>query len=80
MAQLRLSSGTHWSVRVNATEAAHLSAKKIEQKFQNSMSGIIVIDANGNVGAAQTAPKMALGWLSNDGKIQTATHAKEMQT
>lgn len=63
---------------MSAAEAANLAAKKFEQKFQKSMSGFIVIDKNGKIGAAQTAPKMAFGWISIDGDIQTATNATQM--
>jgi isoaspartyl peptidase/L-asparaginase-like protein (Ntn-hydrolase superfamily) len=59
---------------MSATEAANLAAGKFEQKFQNSMSGIIVIDRNGSIGSAQTAPKMAFGWISNDGLCRSVHH------
>lgn len=61
-----------------AAEAASIAAGKFGEKFQNSMSGIIVIDSNGGIGSAQTAPKMAFGWISSDGNIRTATNASEL--
>lgn len=61
-----------------AMEAAILVTEKFEAKFQNSMSEIIVIDGNGNIGSAQTAPKMAFGWISYDGCIRTATNSSEL--
>jgi len=63
---------------MSAAEAADLAAEKFEEKFQDSMSGIIVIDRNGSIGAAQTAPKMTFGWISDDGSIRSATNAADM--
>ena len=43
------------------------------------MSALIVIDHKGNLGAAQTAPKLAFGWVDDAGEIQTAMHADALQ-
>jgi len=42
------------------------------------MSALIVIDKNGNLGASQTAPKPAFGWVDEGGKIKTAMHVREL--
>lgn len=39
------------------------------------MSGIIIIDKNGNVGAAHTSPKLAFAYVDDKGLIRTAVRA-----
>ena len=62
----------------NAMSAAEMGARHFDKVFPGSMSGIIVIDANGNLGAAQTAPKLAFGWIDQDGIARTSVHANDL--
>ena len=57
----------------SAAEAATAARNYFDTRFPNSMSGVILIDQNGVPAAAQTAPKMAFGWTSEEGEIRTAT-------
>lgn len=58
---------------LNAVDAAKATMKYIDTIFDNSMVGIILVDAQGNLGAAHTTPKIALGWVDEHGAIHTAT-------
>lgn len=60
---------------LNAQAAAKAAMQHIEAIFQNSMSGVIVIDQQGNLGAAHTSPKLALGWVDHEGNIFSAVTA-----
>jgi len=51
----------------NAQEAANAAMDYIESVIPNSMIGTIVIDKDGNLGAAHTAPKLACGWVDENG-------------
>jgi len=62
----------------NAMEAAKNSTDYFESLFGKSMSALIVIDKDGNLGANQTAPKLAFGWVDIDGNIRTAMHSSEL--
>ncbi len=56
-----------------APEAAQAAMRYVERIFENSMSGIIVIDQHGNPGAAHTTPKLAFGWVDDSGEIHSGT-------
>jgi isoaspartyl peptidase/L-asparaginase-like protein (Ntn-hydrolase superfamily) len=58
-----------------AFRAAQQTMKYVSSIFTDSMSGVILIDKDGNVGAAHTTPKMAVGWVDNAGNIHTAMNA-----
>ena len=62
----------------NAMEAARKSTDYFESLFANSMSGLIVIDKDGNLGASHTSPKMAFAWVDEKGQVRTAMHVGEM--
>lgn len=53
----------------SAQEAANATAAHFENRFPNSMSGVILIDPMGRCGIAHTAPKMTCAWLGPDGII-----------
>lgn len=59
----------------DAIGAAVASAKYVESLFANSMSGVIIIDKNGKVGAAHTSPKLAFAFVDDKGLIRTAMRA-----
>ena len=61
-----------------AAEAAQSAMHYVDQIFDVSMSGVIVIDAHGRLGAAHTTPKLAFGWVDAQGEIHTHTHAKHL--
>jgi beta-aspartyl-peptidase (threonine type) len=56
-----------------APQAAAAAMQYVEGIFENSMSGVIVIDRHGNPGAAHTTPKLAFGWVHGSGEIHSAT-------
>jgi len=60
---------------LTAVEAAKATMHYIDNIFDDSMAGVIVIDSNGNFGAAHTTPKLAFGWVDEQGEIQTAIKA-----
>ncbi len=60
-------------------KAADTAMQYVEQFFNNSMSGIIVLDSQGNPGAAHTTPKLAFAWVDNKGQIQTAMKADKIR-
>lgn len=62
----------------NASEAANETASYIERMFPNSMSGLILIDKEGNLGASQTTPKLAFGWVDDIGVIKTAMQSSKL--
>lgn len=54
---------------LTAPEAAKATMKYVENVFQHSMAGVIVVDATGAFGAAHTTPKLAHGWVDDRGSI-----------
>lgn len=60
---------------LTALDAAQATMHYIDGIIDQSMAGVILIDSNGNFGAAHTTPKLAFGWVDDQGKIQTATKA-----
>lgn len=56
----------------NARDAALSSMEYIESVIPNSMIGTIVIDKDGTIGAAHTAPKLACGWVDEQGVAQAS--------
>ena len=57
----------------SALEAARATMHYVETVFADSMTGVILLDAQGNVGAAHTTPKLACGWVDDQGEIQATT-------
>jgi beta-aspartyl-peptidase (threonine type) len=53
----------------DAQAAANESMRYIESVFSPSMVGAIVMDKDGKIGAAHTTPKMAYGWVDEEGNI-----------
>lgn len=51
----------------NAQDAALSAMEYIESVIPDSMIGTIVIDNEGNLGAAHTSPKLACGWIDENG-------------
>lgn len=66
------------SDEANAMQAAKKSTDYFESIFGDSMSALIVIDKDGNLGASQTAPKLAFGWVDEGGNIRTAMKSSEL--
>ena len=62
----------------SAMEVAKAPTDYFEFLFGKSMSALIVIDRNGNLGDSQTAPKLAFGWVYEKGNIKTAMHSNEL--
>ena len=54
---------------LTAPAAGQAAIDHVERMFSNSMAGLILIDAAGNLGAAHSTPKLALGWLDTEGSI-----------
>ncbi|MCB0019736.1 MAG: isoaspartyl peptidase/L-asparaginase [Anaerolineales bacterium] len=54
---------------LTAASAGQAAIDHVERLFSNSMAGLILIDAAGNLGAAHSTPKLALGWLDAAGGI-----------
>lgn len=64
--------------RISASNAAEAAMRYAEARFTNSMAGLIVIDSEGNAGAAHTTPKLALGWIDSTGKVRSAVNARTL--
>ncbi|MEM7032209.1 MAG: isoaspartyl peptidase/L-asparaginase family protein [Chloroflexota bacterium] len=62
----------------NALDAAQAAMQYVERIIPNSMSGVIVVDAQGNLGAAHTTPKLAFGWVDQAGVVRSATNANQL--
>lgn len=54
----------------DAQTAAHQAIDYVDNLFERSMVGTIVLDANGNLGAAHSTPKLACGWIDENGTPQ----------
>lgn len=52
---------------VPVTSAAEAAMNHIDHYFEQSMVGIIMLDKDGNPGAAHTTPKLACGWIDQHG-------------
>ena len=63
----------------DALWSADAALRFAEQRIQNSMCGVILIDAHGRVAAQHTTPKMAIGFINDHGEISVALSAKEMR-
>ncbi len=57
---------------MGARSAARAAAQLFDERFPTSMSGVIVIDHQGRFSAAQTAPKLAHGWMTEGSQPRTA--------
>ena len=60
---------------LSVQQAAQAAMQYVEKIFTNSMSGVIVLDRHGNPSAAHTTPKLAVGWVDDEGQIQAAMSA-----
>jgi isoaspartyl peptidase/L-asparaginase-like protein (Ntn-hydrolase superfamily) len=60
---------------MTAGEAATAAADHFEASFPASMSGVIIIDNEANIGSSHTAPKMAHGWIDRVGDIHTTVRS-----
>lgn len=57
---------------LSAQQAAEAAMQHIDRYFDKSMVGLIVVDARGNIGAAHTTPKLAAGWIDEQGAAQAS--------
>ncbi|MGB1288166.1 MAG: isoaspartyl peptidase/L-asparaginase family protein [Aggregatilineales bacterium] len=55
-----------------ASQAAQNSIAYIEDFISGSEAGLIVVDKDGNIGAAHTTSKLAIGWIDADGHPQAS--------
>lgn len=62
----------------DAATAAKAGARRFEKLFPDSMAGVIVIDQYGHLGAAQTAPKMAFGWIDHSGTARASMKVTDL--
>lgn len=51
------------------------AARYFEACFPASMSGVIIIDHEANIGSSHTAPKMTHGWIDRGGEIHTTVRS-----
>jgi len=63
---------------MTATEAAHQGSVYFEEHFPSSMSGIIIIDRDGQFAASQTAPKMAHAWIDDAGDVHASVRGERI--
>lgn len=63
---------------LTAVDAAQAAMRYIEERFENSNSGIIVVDRHGGISAAHTTPKIAIAWVDDAGEIRSATRSELM--
>ena len=63
---------------LSAGEAVEVAMNYVKNRFQNSMSGLIAIDRDGNLGAAHTTPKLVFAWVDRAGNVQSATNASAL--
>ncbi|MGB1251355.1 MAG: isoaspartyl peptidase/L-asparaginase family protein [Candidatus Promineifilaceae bacterium] len=64
---------------LTAQDASFAAMTYIDRLFDNSMAGVITIDALGNISAAHTTPKLAIGWVDDNGNINSAMNARAIQ-
>ncbi len=57
---------------ISANQAAKAAMQYIEHYFDSSMAGVILVDSQGQLGAAHTTPKLAIGWVDDTGTIHSA--------
>lgn len=60
---------------LSAMDASVEASAFFDQRFAKSMSGVIAIDANGQPGFAQTAPKMTCAWVNEGGNVTSRVRA-----
>ncbi|MEM8862769.1 MAG: isoaspartyl peptidase/L-asparaginase family protein [Chloroflexota bacterium] len=60
---------------MTAQQAADASIDYVRKIYPNPMSGMIVVDAAGNLAFASSTPKIAVGWTAGD-EIKTAFKAE----
>lgn len=51
-----------------AQGAVTIAMTHINQFFEDSQAGVILVDAQGNIGAAHSTAKIAIGWVDEDGQ------------
>lgn len=76
---IALDSNGNVAAATSTSGTPYKPAARFEKLFGKSMSALIVIDRDGNLGAAQIAPKMTFGWVDDDGQIQTAMHTDTLK-
>ena len=68
--------GYYATHQINADTPAQLAltntAQFIQSKFDNPQVGLIMIDAQGNIGAMHTTQAMPIGWVDKDGNIHSS--------
>jgi L-asparaginase / beta-aspartyl-peptidase len=55
-----------------AVEAAHASIAYINSRYKDSQAGLILVDKDGNIGAAHSTQKIAIAWMDANGQPSTA--------
>ena len=61
-----------------ASNAAEAVMHYIKKFFDKPLAGVIITDKHGNLGAAHTTPKLAIGWVDDAGNIYAATKANSV--
>ncbi|MEM7110896.1 MAG: isoaspartyl peptidase/L-asparaginase [Chloroflexota bacterium] len=64
---------------ITAQQAGEAAIAYIDGFFDDSMSGLILVDANGTIGVAHSTPKIAIGWVGENGRFKTAMNGKPFQ-
>ena len=59
-------------------EAGQAAMRYADTIFEQSMSGVIIVDAQGRLGAAHTTPKLAVGWVDEQGVAQSSMSADQL--
>ena len=62
----------------DALSAAQESIAHAESRFDDSMCGLLTLDASGNIAAWHSTPKMAIGMMGDDGQPRVAMSASEL--
>lgn len=62
-----------------AQEAANSAIHYIDGLFVDSMAGVIVVDGQGSLGVAHSTPKIAIGWVGENGTIHTAMNGNHFK-
>jgi beta-aspartyl-peptidase (threonine type) len=60
----------------SAQAAADAAIAHINQRFPQSMAGIISLDATGRVGFAHSSPKMAVAYVDTHGRLHAPEHRR----
>ncbi len=63
---------------LSTAEAGQAAMAFADQRFEESMCGVIMVDANGQLGAAHTTPKLAVGWIDADGVARSSMSGQDV--